>query len=296
MIELKHLRTLAFLEKTGSLAVTAERMHLTPSAISHQLKEIEERLQIALLDRASRPLRLTPAGRQLVALAGRVLPDVEETLARARALARGKAGRLAVASECHACLDWLLPRLRRLRAQFPAIELDIVLSARFDPLPRLIEGAVDVVLSPDRREMAGVVWTELFDYEMKLIAAPDHRFAARPFVTAADLRTETLLVYPIERARLDVFTRFLWPAGVEPERVRPVEDITLMLELAALAQGVAVLPDWAFAAAQKDGRIIACRLGENGLASRLHACVRTAEMHWPHIAAFVAECGKTPVG
>lgn len=292
MIEIRHLRTLIALEETGSLTAAAGRMHLTQSALSHQVKELEERLGVPLINRSGRPLRLTQAGMRLHNLAGMVLPQVEEALAGIRGLAQGKTGRLYIASECHSCLDWLLPRLRPYRDRFPGVELDLVLSASLDPLPRLSEGALDVVLSPDRREVPGLSWTALFDYEMKLVVAADHRLAGRTFVTPEDLRSETLLVYPVERNRLDVFTRFLWPAGTEPERVRSVEGTTLLLELAGLEQGVAVLPDWAVAAALASGRVAALSLGSAGLAGRLHACVREGEAGLPHVAAFVAGCAE----
>lgn len=290
MIEIRHLRTLVALEETGSLTAAASRLHVTQSALSHQVKELEDRLGVSLINRSARPLRLTQAGMRLLNLAGRVLPEVEDALAGVRDLTRGTAGRLYIASECHSCLDWLLPRLHIYRDRFPGVELDVVLSASLDPLPRLSEGAVDVVLSPDRREVAGLSWKALFDYEMKLVVATSHRLATRSFVTPEDLRGETLLVYPVERSRLDVFTRFLWPAGREPERVRSVEGTTLLLELAALEQGVAVLPDWAVNSAVEIGRVASLKLGSTGLPGRLHACVREAEVGLPHVEAFVAGC------
>jgi len=95
------------------------------------------------------------------------------------------------------------------------------------------------------------------------------------------------LVYPVNRARLDIFTRFLWPASVEPARVRQAESTTLLLELAALAQGVAVLPDWACKTALHEGRISVLTLGSDGLFGSLWASIREAETELPHIKGFV---------
>lgn len=287
MIDLRHLRTLAALVETGSLTAAAARLHLTQSALSHQVREMEQRLGVALVNRGARPLTLSHAGRMLADLAEEVLPRVEETLTDLARLRRGEGGRLYVAGECHSCLEWVLPLLRRYREAFPEVELDVVLSASLDPLPRLLAGGLDVVLSPDRRDVPGVAWLRLFDYAMKLAVAPGHPLAARPLVTPGDLAGETLLVYPVERQRLDVFTRFLWPAGVEPARVRPVEGTTLLLELAALEQGVAVLPDWVCEAARQAGRIATASLGDAGLGGSLWACLRDGEDGLPHIAAFI---------
>lgn len=289
MIELRHLRTLLALAETGSLTLAAQRLHLTQSALSHQIKELEARLELPLLDRSARPPRLTQAGERLRGLAQRVLPLVDETLSGLRDLAVGRAGRLYIASECHSCLEWLLPRLRHYRHRFPAVELDVLSSVSLDPLPRLLDGGLDLVLSPDARALPGVVWTPLFDYEMRLVAAADHPLASRNYVMPAELAAETLLVYPVPRARLDVFARFLWPAGVEPARVRTVESTAMLVELAALGQGLTVLPDWAVAHALAEGRIGTLRLGDGaGLSGTLHAAVRAAEADLPHVAGFLA--------
>lgn len=287
MIELRHLRTLLALVETGSLTAASIRLHLTQSALSHQVKELEERLGLVLINRGARPLKLTYAGQMLVDLADQVLPKVNETLAGMNRLTRGATGRLYIAGECHSCLEWVLPLLASYRESFPGIELDVVLSASLDPLPRLLDGSLDVVLTPDRRELPGLAWRHLFDYELKLVVAAGHPLSQRSHVAPEDLRGETLLVYPVERARLDIFTRFLWPAGEEPARIRQVEGTTLLLELAALEQGVAVLPDWACKAAHNAGRISTLTLGSNGLPGSLWASVREAEVGLPHIKGFV---------
>ncbi|KAB2311458.1 LysR family transcriptional regulator [Betaproteobacteria bacterium SCN2] len=287
MIELRHLRTLLALVETGSLTAASIRLHLTQSALSHQVKELEERLGLVLINRGARPLKLTYAGQMLVDLADQVLPKVNETLAGMNRLTRGATGRLYIAGECHSCLEWVLPLLASYRESFPGIELDVVLSASLDPLPRLLDGSLDVVLTPDRRELPGLAWRHLFDYELKLVVAAGHPLSQRSHVAPGDLRGETLLVYPVERARLDIFTRFLWPAGVEPARIRQVEGTTLLLELAALKQGVAILPDWACKVALRDGRISTLTLGSDGLFGSLWASMREAEAGLTHIKGFV---------
>ncbi len=287
MIGLKHLRTLSLIAETGSLTVAAQRLHLTQSALSHQLRELETRLGVTLINRAARPVGLTAAGRLLVAFADEVLPQMDATLQRLRDLGEGRAGRLALAGECHSCLEWVLPVLEAYRQRFPKVELDVVSSATLDPLPRLVEGRLDLVLTPDRRPLPGVSWFPLFEYRLCLAVARGHRLAGRSFIGPADLIEETLLTYPVERNRLDVFTRFLWPAGIEPRRVRTADSSTLLVELVALEQGVAALPDWVAANARAAGRIATLDLGVTGLMCTLWAAIRAAEAQWPHLMGFV---------
>ncbi|MEJ5209994.1 MAG: LysR family transcriptional regulator, partial [Burkholderiales bacterium] len=120
MIELRHLRALAALAETGSVSRAAVRLNLTQSALSHQIASLEAYLGLALLERRRRPLRLTAAGEQLLALARRVLPEVD---AVRQELARLKAGgatrELRIAVECHTCYDWLMPAMDAYRERHP---------------------------------------------------------------------------------------------------------------------------------------------------------------------------------
>src|SRR5690625_1568382 len=209
-IELRHLRSLRAIRDTGSLARAAERLHLTQSALSHQVKNLERYFDGQLFFRKSRPLRFTPAGERLLALADSILPQVEEAERELTGMARGRSGRLHIALECHSCVDWLLPVLDRYRPDWPEVELDLSMGYSFHPLPALYRGDLDLVITSDpEQDFGGIRYTPLFDYEMQLAVSPNHPFAARSFVEPEDLASETLLTYPVCRDRLDIFNRFL---------------------------------------------------------------------------------------
>src|SRR5699024_6615904 len=111
MLEVRHLRTLTAIRDTGSLQEAAERLHVTQSALSHQLRDLETRLKTPLLNRRTRPARLTTAGLRVVALADDVLPRFRATQIELQRLAAGHTGRLHLAIECHSCFQWLMPAL-----------------------------------------------------------------------------------------------------------------------------------------------------------------------------------------
>ena len=125
MLELRHLNTLLAIREAGSLVEAAERLHVTQSALSHQLKDLEHRLGVALIVRRTRPIRFTPAGQRVLELARQVLPRVRRTETELRRLAAGRSGRLHIAIECHSCFQWLMPALDRFREGWPEVELDL---------------------------------------------------------------------------------------------------------------------------------------------------------------------------
>ncbi len=287
-LELRHLRSFVAIEETGSLARAAERLHLTQSALSHQIKALERYYEMPLFLRSSKPLKLTPAGRKLLELARRVLPGVEQTEAELKSAARGESGRLHIAIECHACFEWLLPVLDRYREDWPEVEVDIRLGVSFDPIPALQNGGVDLVISSDPVAHKDLVFEPLFDYQALLVLARNHPLTAREYADPEDLANQTLITYPVERRRLDVFNRFLQPAGVEPAEVRQTELTAIILQLVAGQRGVAVLPDWVVREPVRQRRLSVRALGRDGMFGTLYAALRVIDRPAAYIQAFLA--------
>ncbi len=299
-LELRHLRTLAALRDTGSLVEAAERVALTQSALSHQFKDLEDRLGCPLFIRKTRPVRFTAAGARLVALADEVLPRMDEATAHLAQLAGGRAGRLRLAIECHSCFDWLLPAIEAYREDWPDVELDIAGGFNFDALPALARGDLDLVVTADPADHLPLSYLPLFSYEAQLALAPNHPLAERPWLAPEDLAGETLIAYPVERERLVVFTGFLDPAGVAPARMRTAELTPIMVQLVASGRGVSCLPNWALHEYVARGVVAARSLGEEGIWPNLYAAVRAEQREASYMAAFVAlakeTCFETLIG
>ena len=292
-IELRHLRTVQALRDAGSLVDAADRVHLTQSALSHQFKEVESRLGSALFIRKTRPVRFTPAGLRLLELADEVLPLTQAAMHDLARLSGGKAGRLFMAIECHSCFEWLLPAINAYREAWPEVELDISGGFNFEPLPALLRGDLDLVVTADPLDDADLAYLPLFGYEAQAAMAVDHPLAQKEWLAPADFSEQTLIVYPVDRQRLDVFTRFLDPAGVEPATLRTAELTTMMVQLAASGRGLCCLPNWALEEYIKGGYVVARSLGEGGVWPNLAAAMRAEQCDAPFLSAFVALAKKT---
>ncbi len=211
-LEFRHLRTIRAIHEAGGLARAADVLHITQSALSHQMKGLEAQAGVELFVRRSKPMRLSAAGQRLLRLAERILPEVEALEQDFSGLRAGKSGRMHIAIECHACFEWLFPVLEKFRHAWPDVDVDIRPGLAFDALPALRREEVDLVVSSDPEPLEGVAFSPLFDYEPVFVASSQHPLAARPFVVAEDFRDELLITYPVDRARLDVFSQLLTPA------------------------------------------------------------------------------------
>nr|WP_067298607.1 LysR family transcriptional regulator [Marinobacterium profundum] len=274
MVELRHLKTLAALRDAGSLVEAAERVHLTQSALSHQIKDLEERLSCSLFIRKTKPICFTSSGQRLLALADDVLPMIRNAERDIARLAGGEAGRLNICIECHSCFEWLMPTIDHFRQHWPEVEMDLSSGFSFQPLPALARGDLDLVITSDPETRNGIIYIPLFSYESVLAIAKQHRLVARRYIHAEDLSQETLITYPVDHGKLDIFNHFLDPAGVDPAEIRTAELTVMILQLVASGRGVSALPNWAIHEYLERDYIAARPLGDKGVWCTLYAAIR----------------------
>lgn len=292
-LEVRHLYTLRVIRDSGSLARAAERLHLTQSALSHQIKALEEQFNCTLFARKSRPLRFTPAGTRMLELAEQVVPAVQAVERELARLAGGETGRLHIAIECHSCFEWLMPTIDSYRDHWPEVEMDLSTGFSFDPLPALVRGDIDLVITSDPQEIAGIIYEPLFRYEALLTLAKDHPLASHAWIEPPHLATETLITYPVDRSRLDIFRHFLEPVGIEPAGRRTAELTLIILQLVASKRGVAALPNWVLTDYLEQDYVTARPLGKQGLWGTLYAALRTDDRNTPYVRDFIETATET---
>jgi len=293
VIELRHLKTLVALRDTGSLVEAAESLFVTQSALSHQLKDLEDRLECSLFMRKTKPPRFTSAGRRLLNLADEVLPMVRNAERDVARLAGGETGRLHICIECHSCFQWLIPCLNQYRGNWPEVELDLSGGFSFAPLPALVRGDLDLVITSDPVDLPGVRYVPLFTYEAMLAIGRDHPLADHSMVLPDDLEQELLITYPVERDRLDIFTRFLDPLDIEPVSIRTAELTPMIIQLVASGRGVACLPNWALTEYLEQDMVLVKQLGESGLWCTLFAAIREDQSEMAFMQDFLKTAAET---
>lgn len=294
-IEFRHLKTIRAIHQAGGLARAADVLNITQSALSHQIKGLEDQAGVELFVRRSKPLKLSAAGQRLLRLAEKVLPEIEALEGEFAGLREGSSGRMHIAIECHACFEWLFPVLERFRKTWADVDVDIRPGLAFDALPALQKEEVDLVVSSDPEDLSGISFKPLFDYEPVFVASSAHPLADKEWVEAEDFRDETLITYPVDRSRLDVFTELLTPAKVEPRAIRQVELTAVILLLVASNRGVAVLPDWVVREVRMSSDYVTRRVTREGLTKRLYAAIREEDADKPYVAQLIRLAREIPV-
>jgi LysR family transcriptional regulator for metE and metH len=282
-LELRHFQLVAAVADAGSLASASRQLHLTASALSHQLRDAEERLGAQLFQRRHRRLLLTGAGEKLLESARRVLAEV----AQAELSCRDEAPQdlLRISTGCYTVYGWLPPILAPWQLEYPRVELRIVLEATRQPVPALLAGELDLALLTDPPRHPRLRRAPLFDDELLLLVPERHPLARRSHVTAKDLLSEHVLTYDAPREQLDIFTRVLWPAGVEPRRVSRVPLTEALIELVRGGTGVTALASWVLPARREGLRAV--RIGPRGIRRRWTALTLAARRTSAGLGRFI---------
>lgn len=275
-LELRHLKTLIALKETGSVSLAAKRVYLTQSALSHQIKLLEEQYQLPLFERKSHPLRFTAAGERLIKLANEILPKVMETERALSRIKQGEAGELKIAVECHTCFDWLMPAMDNFRQHWPLVELDIVSGFHTDAIGLLLSHRADWAVVSEIEETPGIIHKPLFSYEMVGLCAKDHPLARKEVWQAEDFVEQTLITYPVPDDMLDLLRKVLHPKGINPSR-RTSELTIAIIQLVASKRGVATLPFWAVKPYLDRGYVVARKITDEGLYSDLYGAFRETD-------------------
>lgn len=289
MIERNHLSLIREVDRQGSLTAAAEILCLTQSALSHTIKKIETQLGTPIWSREGRNLRLTQAGQYLLALANRLLPQFEDAEQVMQEYAKGQRGTLRIGMECHPCYQWLLKVVSPYLTDWPDVDVDVKQKFQFGGIGALLGYEIDVLVTPDPLFKPGLLFTPVFDYEQVLVVGRNHRLSGRPFVIPQQLSDETLITYPVEIERLDIYNQFLLPAGCTPKRHKTIETTEIMLQMVEAGRGVAALPGWLVTEYAHKVAISAVRLGKNGIAKQIFLGVRETDTGSDYLRAFVEQ-------
>ena len=295
MIELRHLKTLTALREHGSLVAAAGDLCLTPSAISHQLKELDQWFGVEIVNRRNRPVSFSNVGLRLLKLADDILPQVQIAQSDISRIVHGQTGRIIFSSECHSCFDWLMPLLNQYRMQYPDVDLDFASGFEANPHELLQNSEFDLLITADPIALKGIEYFPIFEYESRLVLSNTHPLVRSEQITVQELAEETLITYPVDKHRLDIMSKLFIPANILPKQIRTTDLTQMLIQLVASGRGIGALPDWVVNEYEQKGWVTSRRLNcvaPEGLRRTLYAGYRIEEKQKSYFEGFLTQLDK----
>ena len=292
-LEVRDLKLLAAVCEEGSLTAAAARLHLTPSALSHQLRDVERSLGRPLFLREGRRMRPTAAATRLRETALLVLAELSRAENELKGGERHVEGTVRVATECNTCYHWLPAALDVFQERYPAVDVEVVVEATREPVPALLAGRIDVGIVSDPVGTSRIATTPLFEDELIALVPADHPLRRFPFLSARDFEGVNLITYAAPKHELTIFTSVLQPAGVRPRRWTPMQLTEAMVEMVRAGQGIAVMARWAAEPHAGRSALAIKRVTRSGLPRRWSAASLRRRRPPAYLSEFVRILART---
>jgi LysR family transcriptional regulator for metE and metH len=285
-LEVRHLRLIRAIAEEGSVTRAGNRLFLTQSALSHQLRDIETKLGVTLFDRVNKKMLLTSAGKRILIAANEILDHLDRLEEDVKRIASNREGVLRISTECYTCYHWLPQVLKRFNVEYPGIDVKIIVEATGDPISAVLDGVIDVGLTNSARQNHKIRYQPLFRDEYVVIVSKEHPFCSKPWISANDFHDQHLVIYSAPEENR-VFQKILVPAGVSPKRVSSVQLTEAIVEMVKAGLGIGILSKWSIAQQLESGMVQAIPLTKRGFCRTWYAATLKTKQPAAHLEAFI---------
>lgn len=286
-MEIRHLRLIKAIVEEGSITKAIDKLFLTQSALSYQLKEAEYQLGTKIFLRTNKKMVLTRAGEKLYHTANEILEKLQDTEQEIKKLVYGETGEIKLSTECYSSYHWLPSVMKQFQLLYPNIDLKIVMEATHYPLQKLLAGVLDVAITSDPIRDDHIRYLDLFQDEMVAVVSDRHAWSDKKFVVAEDFANEHLLVHSLPLESVTVHQFLLAPAGVSPKKITPLPLTEASIEMVKADMGIMVMAKWALQPYLKSHSLKGVKIGKAGLKRKHYVAIMANKNHPDYFMHFI---------
>ena len=286
-MELKHFRLIKTIAEEGNLANSSEKLFLTQSALSHQLRELESQLGFKVFFRKRNHWELSEQGKELCQLANTLFQSIDEGFANIQQLNEGSKGKVRIGTECYSFYQGLPSFIQKMGILYPDIEVDILLDGIHQPLSKLLSNEIDIAIVSSQPKSEKLKSLEWYRDEIMCVMNQEHPLASADFLEPSHFSDLHLIIHSFPMESVLVHRHFLKPNGVTPRKISAIPFTTVALEMINANMGVSCVPQWTLDPFKLSEQIIFKRIGMNGLKRTLHMVYREADSDKQYIRDFL---------
>ena len=291
-METKHLRLIKILAEKGGITKSLDKLFLTQSAVSHQLKDLEDQLGVKIFHRGknhrlAKQWNLTEEGKILYETAVKVLGEIDRAMSSIQEIKHGHQGVIRISTECYTSYHWLPSFLQKMSLLYPKLEIQIAIEATHQPLTKLLENEIDVALTSDPIDDKRLKYIELFKDKVFAVVSPNHAWAKKNFVSAECFVDEKLLIHSYPLETVTVYEHFLKLHNQMPLQIMAIPLTEAILEMVKAGMGVACMPLWALKPFAESNDLKLVKIGKKGLVRTNYAAVRASDSSKKYLLNFI---------
>jgi len=288
-LEIRDLSLIKAVAEAGNISRAGIQLHLTQSALSHQLRSVEDRLGVKLFLRQNRRMTLSKSGARLLQSAHQILDELGRAEEDVKRISQNKEGLLRISTECYTAYHWLPATLKAYNRKYPHIDVQVVHEATSHPIEYLVARKLDLAIIPGSIRDRQIRLEPLFQDKLLVIMHPEHPLAQKHHIVPQDFADQHLFLYS-EREQVENWTYYqqvLAAAGVTPPRVSHMQLTEGIIEMVKAGLGIAVLAQWAVEPELKRHTITALPLTKKGYVRQWSAATLKSAPIPAYMEAFI---------
>ena len=286
-MDIKHLRLVKNIIELGSMAKSKDKLCLTQSALSHQLKEAEIQAGTALFIRSNKKLIPTAAGEMVYNTAIEVLTRMDELDDKIDELSKSNKGIIRICTGCFTNYHWLPKLITKFNEIHPQVEIKIHPEYINETLERLQNHDLDAVIMNKPENCKKLRYHELIVDELVAIVPPRHEWTKKQYVVASDFKNKNLIIFSKPMNTVIVYHKVLKPNNIEPKHIYETPMTEAIIEMIIAEMGVAVIPLWVAKPYIDAGKVVPVKVTANGLHRSLGIMFLEREYYPPYYQSLI---------
>ena len=286
-MEIKYFRLIKAIAEEGSIANSADKLFLTQSALSHQLRELEERLGFKVFLRTRNKWQLTEEGSELYKLGNSIFDRIDKGFRNIEQLRSGSIGTIRVSTECYSFYQGLSAFIQKMGLLYPDIKVDLILEATHQPISKMISQEIDMAIVTTKPGHDALSSIEVYEDEVFAIMHKENPLNELSFLNADNFSDMHLIIHSFPLETVAVFEQYLKPKMITPQKISAIPLTEVALEMVNANMGVICLPKWALKSFKLSNDLVFKRLGQNGLKRTHYLVFRKADKLKKYIKDFI---------
>ncbi|WP_428742428.1 LysR family transcriptional regulator [Tenacibaculum sp.] len=287
-MEIKYFRLIKTIEEEGSIANSANKLFLTQSALSHQLRELEERLGFKVFYRKRNKWQLTEEGTELYKLGNSILESIEKGFQNIEQLRTGSVGTIKVSTECYSFYHGLSSFIQKMGLLYPEINVDLVLEATHQPISKILSNEIDIAIVTQEPINDILSNVEVFEDEIFTIVHKENPLSKKEFLDTNDFSETHLIIHSFPLETVSVYDLFLKPNKITPLKISAIPLTEVALEMVDANMGIMCMPLWALKPFKLSDDLEFKRIGKNGLKRKHYLVFRKMDKDKNYINDFIS--------
>lgn len=286
-MDLKYLRLVKTIVEEGNISKSADKLFLTQSALSHQLRDFEARIGVKVFLRSRNSWNLTGEGREIYQLACEVIERIDAGMSKITRIQSGSRGTIRLGTVCYSFYHGLPAFIQNMSVLYPEIDIQLKIASNQAPIPLLLSHELDMCIVTNPPQNDQVKTYDLFEDELFAVVCKEHELAEKAYMDAVDFSDQHLFIHSYPLETVAVHQHLLQPHRISPKKITAIPMTEVTLELLAANMGIACYSKWALKAFNLSKDLTFLKLGDKGLKRKHYLAIRSEDQNKQYIRDFI---------